>query len=236
MLNFLVNSTHPELSHAVHQCARYCENPRASHEAAVKHVVRYLLSTQERNGRASPRYGLNMCPDRTRGLEVYVDASFAGDWNQSWSEEQASVLSRTGYVIKYANCPIMWASKLQTEITLSSTEAEYVALSQAMREVIPLMNLLNEIKGSIRITEQSRPNFRCTVFEDNNGCIELAKCPRMRPRTKHIAVKYHHFRSKVEEGLIEILGIDTKEQQADLLTKNLAKDQFLKFWKLICGW
>eukprot|EP00957_Ditylum_brightwellii_P008323 630092-Ditylum_brightwellii.AAC.1 len=54
-------------------------------------------------------------------------------------------------------------------------------------------------------------DFRCTVFEDNNGCIELAKCPRMRPRTKHIAIKYHHFRSKVKDGSIRIERIDTHD-------------------------
>eukprot|EP00957_Ditylum_brightwellii_P023551 1777590-Ditylum_brightwellii.AAC.1 len=64
-----------------------------------------------------------MKPDLTKGLEVYVDASFAGDWNQAWSEEASLVLSRTGFVIKYEDCPIIWASKLQTEITLSTTEA-----------------------------------------------------------------------------------------------------------------
>ena len=236
MLNFLVDSTHPELSHAVHQCARFCSDPKASHETAIKQVIRYLLTTQEREGRSAPKYGINMKPDKNKGLEVYVDASFSGEWNESWSDEPSSVMSRTGYVIKYANCPIVWSSKLQTEITLSTTEAEYVALSQAMREVIPLINLLNEIKGSIRISSDSRPEFRCAVFEDNNGCIELAKCPRMRPRTKHIAIKYHHFRNKVEEGVIRVLRVDTKEQQADLLTKNLARDQFLKLRQMICGW
>ena len=236
MLNYLVNSTHPELSHALHQCARLCSDLKASHEAAIKHVIRYLLTTQERNGILAPKYGINTRPDMTRGLEVYVDASFAGDWNNSWSEEPSSVMSRTGYIIKYPNCPIVWSSKLQTEITLSSTEAEYVALSQAMSEVTPLIKLLNEIKGSIRISEDSRPELRCTAFEDNNGCIELVKYPRLRPRTKHIAIKYYHFRRKVEEDIIRILGIDTKEQQADLLAKNLAKEQFLKLRGLIYGW
>eukprot|EP00957_Ditylum_brightwellii_P066929 5079553-Ditylum_brightwellii.AAC.1 len=75
-----------------------------------------------------------MRPDLNRGLEVYVDASFAGEWNSENSEEPTSVLSRTGYIIKYANCLIVWTPKLQTEIALSTTEAEYVALSQAMRE------------------------------------------------------------------------------------------------------
>eukprot|EP00957_Ditylum_brightwellii_P062087 4712087-Ditylum_brightwellii.AAC.1 len=76
-------------------------------------------------------------------------------------------------------------------------------MSQAMREAIPLINLLNKIAESIRISEDSSVEFKCTMFKDNNGCIELSKCPRMRPRTKHISIKYHHFRKKVEKGLIK---------------------------------
>eukprot|EP00957_Ditylum_brightwellii_P133038 10144351-Ditylum_brightwellii.AAC.1 len=137
-------------------------------------------------------------------------------------------MSRTGYVIKCANCPIVWISKLHTEIILSTTESEYAALSQAMREAIPLIELLNEIRDCIRVSEDRKAEFKCTVFEDINGCIGLANCLRMRPRTKHIGIKYHNFRSKVEDGTIKIIKIDTKEQQADMLAKNLAKDQFLK--------
>eukprot|EP00957_Ditylum_brightwellii_P037651 2847087-Ditylum_brightwellii.AAC.1 len=85
---------------------------------------------------------------------------------------------------------------------LSTTESEYIAMSQAMMEVIPLINLLNDINESIRISQDSSMEFKCTVLEDNNGYIALAKCPRMRPRTKRISINYHHFRKKVEEGLI----------------------------------
>eukprot|EP00957_Ditylum_brightwellii_P133210 10156700-Ditylum_brightwellii.AAC.1 len=177
-----------------------------------------------------------MRPDMNRGLEVCLGASFTGEWDNENSEEPTSVLSRTGYSIKYSNCTIVWTSKLQTEITLSTTEAEYVTLSQATREIIPLIHLLNEIKGSIKSTTESRPEFKCTVFEDNLGCIELAKCPRMRPRTKHIAIKYYHFRSMALDETISVTDINTDEQWADLQAKNLDKTKFLKFRKLICGW
>eukprot|EP00957_Ditylum_brightwellii_P197601 15054248-Ditylum_brightwellii.AAC.1 len=98
-----MNSAHPELAHAVHQCARFCADPKASHEVAVKHIIRYLLPTQERNGRPAPIYGLNMRPNMNRGLEVYAGAAFAREWNSESSEEPISVLSRIGYIIKYAN-------------------------------------------------------------------------------------------------------------------------------------
>eukprot|EP00957_Ditylum_brightwellii_P108948 8311494-Ditylum_brightwellii.AAC.1 len=94
MLNFVVNLTMLELAQAVHQCARLCSDPKASHETAVKHIVRYLLITREKNG-VQPAYGLNMRADMTRGQEVYVDASVTGDWERSWSDDPKSVLSRT---------------------------------------------------------------------------------------------------------------------------------------------
>eukprot|EP00957_Ditylum_brightwellii_P190912 14537299-Ditylum_brightwellii.AAC.1 len=75
MLHFLVNSTHLELAHSVHQCARFCETPKASHKRAVKHILRYLLTTQPAEGKEPPKYGLNVKPDMNRGIEVYVDVT-----------------------------------------------------------------------------------------------------------------------------------------------------------------
>eukprot|EP00957_Ditylum_brightwellii_P139859 10657204-Ditylum_brightwellii.AAC.1 len=105
-----------------------------------------------------------------------------------------------------------------------------------MRETIPLMRLLNEVKGSVNISMNEKAEFKCTVFKDNNGCNEFAKCPKMRPRTKHIAIKYHHSRSKVEDGSIKIERVDTNDQQADILAKNLSRDQFQKLRRLVCEW
>ena len=158
-------------------------------------------------------------------MEVYVDASFAGDWNTAWSEEPTSVMSRTGYAIFYSNCPIVWCSKLQTEIALSTTEIEYIALSQSLRDAIPLMEFLKEINLVIPNSEDI-PTIHCSIFEDNKGCIDLVKTPRMRPRTKHIALKYHHFRSHVRDKTISIQHIDTEKQIADIFTKPLADPQF----------
>jgi len=120
---------------------------------------------------------------------------------------------------------------------LSTTEAEYIALSHSIREVIPILTLIQEIHEKMSIPNPSKTcATKCTVFEDNNGCIELANCPRLRLRTKHIGIKYHHFRSKVLDGTIKILPIDTKDQQADIFTKPLPRDQFRKLRQLLIGW
>ena len=83
------------------------------------------------------------------------------------------MLSRTGYIISYAGCPITWGSKLQSEIALSTTESEYIAMSTAMREVIPFLGLMEEIAGVFGLLTME-PVFKCTVWEDNDSCIVVA--------------------------------------------------------------
>jgi hypothetical protein len=126
----------------------------------------------------------------------------------------------------YANCPILWVSRLQTEIALSAAEAEYIAFSQSLRDIIPLITLLKEINKVFPVHVKT-PTFVCK-HEDNQSCITMATSQKFTPRTKHIALKYHHFRSHVKNGAIQISYCRTTEQKADLLTKPLADDLFLK--------
>ena len=115
-------------------------------------------------------------------------------------------------VIMNANCPIYWASKLQTKIALSTAEAEYTALSQALREVIPLMTLMEEIHPvfPVHITQ---PKFVCKVHEDNQSYIKMAKSDKFIPKTKHIALKYHHFKAFVKQDRITIDYCRTEDQK-----------------------
>ena len=135
----------------------------------------------------------------------------------------------------YAGCPLTWSSKLQTEIALSTTESEYIALSQAMRETIPFMNLMMEV-GKIFPLHKPVPKFHCKVFEDNRSCIKVAESPKFTPRTKHIAIKYHHFRSYVADGTIKIYPIESKNQLADIFTKPLDKTIFCDLRRRLMGW
>ena len=130
---------------------------------------------------------------------------------------------------------MLWSSKLQTEIALSTTEAEYIALSQETRELLPLRELLIELSQALTLPA-TQLNVKCTVFEDNTGAEELARTSKYRPRTKHIAVKYHHFRQFVRNETIMIKRINTKDQLADTFTKALPKQQFEKLRNSIQGW
>ena len=195
----------------------------------MKRILRYSIYLKRTNS-----LGTKFSPSFTKSLEVYVDASFAGDWNKIWSEEPSSVMSRTGYLIKYADCPIIWCSKLQSEIALSTTESEYIALSQSLRDALPLVELLKELEVVIPRSDEV-PKIHCSVFEDNIGCIDLVKTPRMRPRTKHIALKYHHFREQVRKKLVTTHHLETKEQVADIFTKALPDSKFLYLRRLLTG-
>jgi hypothetical protein len=198
------------------------------HEIAIRRICRYLQATSTK--------GIILHPTlQHRNLDCFVDADFAGLWTEDSSSDLTSVKSRTGYVILFANCPVLWVSKLQTEVALSTTEAEYIALSQAMRDLIPMKSLLTELTTLTCLTFDSTTTYS-TVFEDNKGCVELATAPKMRPRTKHIALKYHHFRSHVANGDIKIKWIDTKSQLADIFTKPLPEPLFTTLRLLLLGW
>jgi hypothetical protein len=236
-LNYLAQNSRPDISYAVHQCARFCTKPTALHELAVKWIARYLLLTKDK--------GLLLRPTKSFTLDMYVDADFAGMWHQEHSALRDNVLSRTGYIITFCGCPIHWASKLQSEIALSTTEAEYIALSMATRELLPLRRILQEINqhslihlpipDQYNITRSSKLQATI-VFEDNASCIVLAHSEGSKQRTKHISIKWHHFRDQIRNGNIKIVKIDTHSNWADILTKPLGPQKFQKLRELIMHW
>ena len=145
---------------------------------------------------------------------------------------------------------------MQTQCALSTMESEYLALSQAMRDLIPLREIMKKINhevfknlnlipkcsansksfSDIVSTEEESPIPKSKVYEDNAACLKFARLPRLTPRTKHIAVPYHWFRTKVEQMEISIEPISTDKQLADQFTKSLTLDKFLKGRKDLMGW
>lgn len=229
MLMYLSSNSRPDIQYAVHQCARFTHFPRKSHEDAICRICRYLQGTRNK--------GLRFKPEEDLKLDCYVDADFAGLYGVEDSQDPVCVKSRTGYCLTLGGCPLIWVSKLQTEVALSTTEAEYIALSQSMRDLIPMRRLLREAGKGLGLDLSKPAVLHSTVFEDNNGALSLALSPKMTPRTKHIAVKYHHFRESVGPGKgIDIVKIDTNLQKADIFTKGLAADKHQSIRKLLMGW
>ncbi len=137
MLSYLGNSVRSEIQMAVHQTARFLVNPMRSHEVAMMQIGCYQCN--------NCKQGIIYKVDKSKGIEVCIDADFAGGWSSADAENADNVLLQTGFVICYANCPLIWCGKLQTKIALSTAEAEYIAMSHALQDTIPIQNLVKEV-------------------------------------------------------------------------------------------
>ena len=228
-LNYLERGSRPDIAYIVHQCARFASNPKVEHGNAIKWLGRYLKGSRDK--------GTIIKPDLKKDFEVYVDADYAGNWDpKEAATDVDTARSRHGYVIMHAGCPITWKSQLQTEIALSSTESEYTGLSYALRETIPIMELLKEMKANGIKVRSTKPKVHCRVFEDNSGALEIAKVHKFRPRTKHLNNRLHHFRDRVNRGEISIHPISTHHQCGDYLTKPLNEELHVRHRKVVQGW
>jgi hypothetical protein len=121
-LNYLAQTMRPDIVYANHQLAKYSSDPREPHGEAVLYLIHYLKKT----------CNLGTCfkPD---GFECYCNAESSGNWNKHLALlDLSTAKSCSGWIVFYAGCPVIWASKLQTHVALSSTEAEYIAMSQSL--------------------------------------------------------------------------------------------------------
>ncbi|KAI2506683.1 hypothetical protein MHU86_7784 [Fragilaria crotonensis] len=228
MLLYLSTNTRPDIAFAVSQVARFSHNPKKSHASAIKTIVRYLQRTYDK--------GMIVKPTGDLTLDCYVDADFAGLHRRDPDSSPSSAKSRTGYIITLGGCPILWKSHLQSEISLSTLEAEYSALSSAMRTLLPLRAMLIELINGLQLPDTLTSTVKCRVFEDNNGALLLATNQRITNRTKYFQVKWHFFWAHVRDGTIAIIKVDTQEQWADILTKGLNRESFERVRRLVQGW
>ena len=173
-LNFLEKSTRPDISISIHQCAQFSESPKKSHAEAVKHIGRYLLAMQDK--------GLIIHPKKDWHFDCWVDADFAGNWRQADAHiDPMMSKSRSGWIVRFAGIPITWASRMQTITAMSTTEAEYIALSTRLREVIPLMGLITEARAHRLRIDKLPPKVHCTVLENNSGDTIPSTTPGAEP-------------------------------------------------------
>ena len=204
VLMYLALSTRPDILLSVAKLAQHNCDPHSEHEKSVKHVFRYLKKTMD----------FKLHYQKTgKAVECFVDADWAGD-----TKDRKSF---SGYVFVAAGCVFAWSAKKQNLVALSSTEAEYVALSNAATEVVYVRKLLTELGFPL--------NGPMTMYNDNQSAQCLVKNPTYHSRSKHIAIKYHHIRDMHSNEAIEVKYIPTDEMMADILTKNLCKIKHYKF-------
>ena len=196
----------PDIAYAVSKISQFSTNPNASHWTAVKRVFRYLAGTLNRG----LYYGIK--EDERRGAG-FTDA----DWGAS--EDRKSI---SGYTFVLNGAAVSWNSKKQSTIALSSTEAEYIALTQAVTESLWLQAILDDL-GARKHGSEMR-----NIYIDNQGAIALALNPEYHARTKHIDIQYHFIREHVQNGSIQLTYCPTGDMTADIFTKALPQPAFTK--------
>jgi transposase InsO family protein len=204
-LMFAAIATRPDIAAAVGIVARHMERPGESHWTAVKRILRYL--------KGSSSLGIVYREDK-QTIEAHSDADWAGDLTDR--------KSTSGYVIKLAGGAITWKSAKQKCTALSTVEAEYVAASDACKEVIWIRRLIQESK-LWDITDQAT-----TLKIDNKGAKDIAENAKNSQRTKHIDVRYHFIRDMIKNQQIKLQRIPTGEMTADVLTKAIPAPRFLE--------
>ena len=187
MLLYLSGHSRLDLAYSVSQVAQFTFAPRRSHEQALKMIECYLLLTRSK--------GLVLMPTPELNVDAYPDADFSGlQYYYEDSLDPVCVRSRTGYVITVvATYPVLWKSSLQTETATSTMEAEIIALAACCRELMPILDIVEEIGEAVGLGQSKRPRMHVRIHEDNAGALILAETvpPQFTPRSKHYAVKTH---------------------------------------------
>jgi hypothetical protein len=196
LLQYICNETRPDITLVVNLLAQAMDNPGQRHWEAGKHIIRYLKGTRD--------YRLH-CGVGSPFLTVYADASH-GSRDLGWK-------SMSGYVVMLNGCPLAWNSKRQTVVALSTAESEYIALTHAARELVWIRGLLGELFRPI-----TTPT---TIHCDNQAAISMVGNDTFRPRTKHIALRYHFIRELVASDTGSVVWIPTDDNIADIFTKPL---------------
>jgi len=170
-------------------------------------------------------------------IDAYPDADFAGMYGHEEHTDPACAKSRTGFIITFADCPVFWQSKLQTETALSTMEAEIIALSACCRELFPIMDMLSPVTKSVKLPI-GRTTMNVSIHEDNSGALVLAKTlpPQFTPRSKYYAIKTIWFCEEIFKRNVQLHKIDTVKQLGDIFTKGLTYFVFEYLWKKIMGW
>ncbi|KAD3642335.1 hypothetical protein E3N88_31559 [Mikania micrantha] len=156
-----------------------------------------------------------------RGEHLQLAKRILSDYARSVEDRK----STSGYVCILSKAAISWSSRKQEIVTLSSTEAEYVAATNCACHVMWLKGLLEEIEG--------KSIEKVNIYCDNDSTIKLSKNPIMHRRTKHIDVRYHYLRELVADGKIKLVFCSTKDQIADVMTKPVKLEVFERMRKLL---
>ena len=216
-LLYLTKHSRPDISNSVRELSKAMQKGSPTHFKAMMRVVKYIKDTRHMGISLRPKVKAN----DTWSLTCYCDSDWGGDLD--------SRRSVTGWEIFIGSCLVSWGSRSQKLVTLSSSEAEYVAVSEVAREVLHVKNILEFMNVEMK--------YPITILCDNVGAIYLSNNCETR-RTKHIDLKYHFVREFVEDGVLKVVFVRSSENLSDPFTKNVgesdhvSKFQYMKNYEL----
>jgi hypothetical protein len=199
-----LTATRPDIMFAVHMIARFMEHPLETHMTAAKRILRYIRGTSE--------HGVLYKRGRQAELIAYTDSDYGGDVDDR--------KSTSGYIFMLGSGAVSWSSRKQPIVTLSTTEAEFIAAAYCVCQGIWIKRILE----SIGLKQQ-----QCLeVFCDNSSTIKLSKNPVLHGRSKHIDIRFHFLRNLSCDGKVELKHCASQNQLADIMTKALKLESFEK--------
>jgi hypothetical protein len=212
-LLYLMNTSRPDIAHAVGTLARFMENPGKKHWNAAKRVLRYLAGTKN--------IGIVM-----NGNVDYSKYHITAYSDADWGRDIHGRKSIYGYIIHLNGCPISWISKKQTFVAQSTCESEYVGMSEGIREIRWITQLLQELHIA-----SNTP----ILYADNESAVKIASNTGMDNRIKSIDIKYHYIKDEVANKHVTIESVSTDNNIADIFTKPLGSGKFNLFRNSILG-
>jgi hypothetical protein len=221
-LIWVSDQTRPDISFSVHQACRFLKNPGPEHKEKLRRIVRYLAGTKnlgiffravDLDAKAGPK------------IEEFQLSAFA---DADWGNDKVSRKSVSGWIIFLAGGPVAWGCSMQGCIAQSTTEAEYVALNQCLKDVVWFRQILDFM---------GYPQTTTAVMDDNSGCINWSEGRMNHKRSKHVELKYHWNQRVVALKLAKLHFVRTHDMIADILTKGtFAKRQFRKLRSLLMNY
>ena len=198
---YLLKHSRPDLSNSVRELSKVMDGANKSHMKMLKRVIMFVINTQNRKLILKPNKDVTKWE-----VKGYSDSDFAGD-----TDGRKSI---SGYVIYFQQCPISWRSKSQKSVSLSSTEAEYMAVSEVATEILFIKSMLEFLGVKVELPIE--------VNVDNVGAIYLSKSATTSNRTRHIDTRYHFVREYIDDGVLKVVFVKSEDNHADIMTKNLS--------------
>jgi hypothetical protein len=204
MLLYLVKHSRPDIANVVRELSKMMDGATPAAFKELKRTIKFVLDTRTFGLRIEPKMG----NEEKWSMTIFTDSEYAGD-----TETRISV---GGFIIFLLGVPILWKSKAQRAVTLSSSEAEFVSLSEAAKEIKFVVQILESMGIVVEIP--------IIVRVDNVGAIFMSENASTSSRTRHVDIRYHFVREYVEEGFIRIIFVRSEENLADGFTKNVTGD------------